>query len=214
MVSLICAWTNDWANNRGAGDLRCHRAHYWNRRPANGPIWTNNVQFTDAYKCHATPLLTHWLLGNMTIILKVYFSNSLYGTVPRTLAVELLSGECHRPPRARGELLEVMAWCRQAKSHYLSQSWSRFMSRHGVTKSQWVNFDIPVRDGVYKYWWPSLLTRACVAEPQWVSIMSIYILGACKVDEKVFGSYMSRTLFHEIYPRRCSFHKSYIQGWF
>ena len=26
--SLICAWTNGWANNRGAGDLRRHRAHY------------------------------------------------------------------------------------------------------------------------------------------------------------------------------------------
>ena len=26
--SLICAWTNDWVNNRDASDLRCHRAHY------------------------------------------------------------------------------------------------------------------------------------------------------------------------------------------
>ena len=25
--SLICAWTNDWANNRDAGDLRRHRTH-------------------------------------------------------------------------------------------------------------------------------------------------------------------------------------------
>ena len=28
MFSLICTWTNSWANNRDAGDLRCHRAHY------------------------------------------------------------------------------------------------------------------------------------------------------------------------------------------
>ena len=26
--SLICAWINGWVNNRGAGDLRRHRAHY------------------------------------------------------------------------------------------------------------------------------------------------------------------------------------------
>ena len=26
--SLICAWTNDWVNNRETGDLRRHRAHY------------------------------------------------------------------------------------------------------------------------------------------------------------------------------------------
>ena len=28
MFSLICAWTNDWANNRDAGDLRRHCVHY------------------------------------------------------------------------------------------------------------------------------------------------------------------------------------------
>ena len=28
MFSLICAWTNGWANNRHADDLRCHRPHY------------------------------------------------------------------------------------------------------------------------------------------------------------------------------------------
>ena len=28
VFSLICAWINDWVNNREAGDLRRHRAHY------------------------------------------------------------------------------------------------------------------------------------------------------------------------------------------
>ena len=28
MFSLICAWTNGWANNRDAGDLKRYRAHY------------------------------------------------------------------------------------------------------------------------------------------------------------------------------------------
>ena len=28
MFSLICTWINDWVNNREAGDLRCHWAHY------------------------------------------------------------------------------------------------------------------------------------------------------------------------------------------
>ena len=28
VFSLICAWINGWVNNRGAGDLRCHHAHY------------------------------------------------------------------------------------------------------------------------------------------------------------------------------------------
>ena len=28
MFSLICSWTNGWANNRDTGDLRRHRANY------------------------------------------------------------------------------------------------------------------------------------------------------------------------------------------
>ena len=28
IFSLICAWINGWLNNRKAGNLRCHRAHY------------------------------------------------------------------------------------------------------------------------------------------------------------------------------------------
>ena len=28
MLSLICAWINNWVNNREAGDLRHYRAHY------------------------------------------------------------------------------------------------------------------------------------------------------------------------------------------
>ena len=28
MFSFICAWINGWVNNREAGDLRRHRAHY------------------------------------------------------------------------------------------------------------------------------------------------------------------------------------------
>ena len=36
-------------------------------------------------------------------------------------------------------LVQVMAWCRQATSHYLSQCWPRSMSQYGVTRPQWVN---------------------------------------------------------------------------
>ena len=28
MFSLICVWTNGWANNRHADDFRCHGSHY------------------------------------------------------------------------------------------------------------------------------------------------------------------------------------------
>ena len=36
-------------------------------------------------------------------------------------------------------LVQVMAWCHQASSHYLSQCWPRSMSSYGITRTQWVN---------------------------------------------------------------------------
>ena len=36
-------------------------------------------------------------------------------------------------------LVQVMAWCRQATSHYLSQCWPRSLLPYGVTRPQWVN---------------------------------------------------------------------------
>ena len=35
--------------------------------------------------------------------------------------------------------VQVMAWCHQARSHYLSQCWPRPMTPYGVTRLQWVN---------------------------------------------------------------------------
>ena len=35
-------------------------------------------------------------------------------------------------------LVQVMAWCRQATSHYLKQSWSRSPTPYGITRPQWV----------------------------------------------------------------------------
>ena len=39
----------------------------------------------------------------------------------------------------KSTVVQVMAWCRQATSHYLSQCWPRSMSPYGVTRPQWVN---------------------------------------------------------------------------
>ena len=39
----------------------------------------------------------------------------------------------------KSTLVQVMAWCRQATSHYLSQCWPRSLSPYGATRPQWVN---------------------------------------------------------------------------
>ena len=41
----------------------------------------------------------------------------------------------------KSALVQVMAWCRQATSHYLSQCWPRSMLPNGVTRPQWVKPD-------------------------------------------------------------------------
>ena len=38
----------------------------------------------------------------------------------------------------RSMLVQVMAWCRQATSHYLSQCWLRSMSPYCITRPQWI----------------------------------------------------------------------------
>ena len=39
----------------------------------------------------------------------------------------------------KSTLIQVMAWCCQATSHYLSQCWPRSTSPYGVIRPQWVN---------------------------------------------------------------------------
>ena len=39
----------------------------------------------------------------------------------------------------KSTLVQVLAWCHQAASHYLSQCWPSSMLPYGVTRPQWVN---------------------------------------------------------------------------
>ena len=39
-------------------------------------------------------------------------------------------------PDDKSTLVQVMAWCRQATSHYLSQCWPRSMSPNGISRPQ------------------------------------------------------------------------------
>ena len=47
-------------------------------------------------------------------------------------------------------LVQLMAWCRQAPSHYQSQCWPRSMSPYGVTRPQWAN-ELYRQENVSKY---------------------------------------------------------------
>ena len=48
--------------------------------------------------------------------------------------------------------VQVMAWCRQATSHYMSQCWPRSLLPYGVTRPQWVNKATLKDMGKYTMW--------------------------------------------------------------
>ena len=59
---------------------------------------------------------------------------------------------------SKSTLVQVMAWCRQATSHYMSQCWPRSLSPYGVIRPQWVkNPVIPTMPASYPciMVWPS-----------------------------------------------------------
>ena len=57
--------------------------------------------------------------------------------------IEYFMGNCScvnaaEPIDDQSTLVQGMAWCRQATSHYLSQCWPISVSPYGVTRPQWV----------------------------------------------------------------------------
>ena len=72
---------------------------------------------------------------------KMWFSILLYWLVSSDLLMIMPSNECHRTLLMidKSTLVQVMAWCRQATSHYLSQCWLKSLSPYGLARTQWVN---------------------------------------------------------------------------
>ena len=85
--------------------------------------------------------------------------SSIYSLAPETcgseksviskhmLRTKFMITSCEHAPRwilqntsdDKSTLVQVMAWCRQATSHYLSQCWPRSMLPYGITRPPWVN---------------------------------------------------------------------------
>ena len=94
----------------------------------------------DDYDMEMISVLTHWPLGNLNEILNVIFKQILviddWG-ISCEIALLWMSLDFADD---LSTLVQVMAWCRQATSHYLSQCWPRSMSPNGITRPQWVNY--------------------------------------------------------------------------
>ena len=83
--------------------------------------------------------LTHWPLGNLNTILGTKFSKKNSVINGWGISCELALRWTSFDLTDKSTLAQVMAWCRQATSHYLSQCWPRSMLQNGVTRPQWVN---------------------------------------------------------------------------
>ena len=79
--------------------------------------------------------ITHCGLGDFNEILEEYFSRQLQWLMAwdtcckialRRMSLDLTDD--------KSTLVQVMAWCRQATSHYLSQCWPRSLTPYGATR--------------------------------------------------------------------------------
>ena len=73
----------------------------------------------------------------------------------------------------KSTLVQVIAWRRQATSHYLSQCWPRFMMPYGVTKPPWVKLDMSMARRRQKS--PRSLSGTS-AHPTMVTLVNIMVL--------------------------------------
>ena len=90
----------------------------------------------------------HFKTAIFNLVLLIGFFRSSDDYAPRWMPWDLTDDE--------STLGQVMVWCRQATSHYLSQCWPSSMSPYGVTRPQWVNSVAPrrcscnLKSGIFK----------------------------------------------------------------
>ena len=73
----------------------------------------------------------HFKTAIFNLVLLIGFLRSSNDNIPRWMPWDLMDD--------KSRLVEVMAWCHQATSQYLSQCWPRSISPYDVTRPQWIN---------------------------------------------------------------------------
>ena len=80
--------------------------------------------------------VSHFKTALFNLVLLIGFLRSSNDNASRWMSWDLTDD--------KSTLVRVMAWCRQATSHYLSQCWPSSTSPYGVTKPQWANVTVPI----------------------------------------------------------------------
>ena len=79
------------------------------------------------------------------------------------------------------KLVQVVAWCHQAPSHYLSQCWLSSMSTYGVTRGQWV---ITLRPGQkWCHFAKNIFKHIFLKRRSWISLrISFKFVSKCPTE--------------------------------
>ena len=104
----------------------------------------------------------------------------------------------------KSTLVEVMVWCYQATSHYLSPCWTGSMLPYGFTKPQWFNnpLDIVIKMPFqYTYTLYHLTTHR---KPHWheTNVWPFYLHNGISYAGRTANSYWNRASWLFKYPRR------------
>ena len=84
--------------------------------------------------------LTHWLLGDVEVILQMNFLNAFLQIDILCTSCEIgLKWEPDNPIDENSALAQVIAWCHQATNHYSSQRRTSSVSPYCVTRAQRMN---------------------------------------------------------------------------
>ena len=113
MFSLICAWINGRANNRHAGDLRRHRAHYdviimdvtlkdvanfFRKKPWQGTTQktSHSTPFRARYGLSFVESASHWYSASVSVIIYVisYYIGAPYNGSRLTVKWPVLTSLC------------------------------------------------------------------------------------------------------------------------
>ena len=130
--------------------------------------------------CHLTGSslvqLTHWPLGDLDAISKLQMSMSFYWLVSSHLQDNALRWMPRDFTDDKSILVQVMAWCHQSTSHYLSQCWFRSLSPYGITRPQWVDGLSPFQSAVIYIYAYIDLSHWIFSLYQWFLVFSLVTL--------------------------------------
>ena len=140
MFSLICAWINEWVNNREAGDLRLHRGHYDVNVMVFPAVRADNVESVSMSYIKCTPKLFNTLRPRHNgrhfadaIFKWIFLNENIW--IPIKISLKfVLQGPINNIPA----LVQIMAWRRPSDKPLSDPMMVRLPTHIRVTRPQWV----------------------------------------------------------------------------